>query len=391
MINFLQSINTPKLRMAYNNDVIRFQTSNDSLPVSCTIQDSSNDINVTIYPNPQGEFYFNFKPYVSALINTQNFDDTMEPNIQGDDADSYVYDFTSGTYTQRNITFTVTYDDATTENVSYTLSWLAGVQQPTSIYNFKTDDLLLLSPFKKDSANSHYLKYWQGYPFDIPFYNTSAYVNPLTGKKSLLITNKTNLLSYDFSTTGSCFRAVVSDGRTNVTLEDLLPLTEGFNELVCTTRTLTFVAKEKYLTLEKVPYSCGVYLKWLNAMGGYSYWLFENTYSIDRRTKHIGEIDRDNNNLEDTFARVATLGKDSQDTIRVIAELLNEDERGIVEGILDSPKIYLFTGKPYSQNGHRNWIEVSLKTSSARLKNPRQPLTNFTFDLELPERYTQTL
>lgn len=381
MINFLQSIDTHKLRMAYNNDIIRFYGNNALQAVSCQIYDTFLKINATIYPNPQGQFYFNFKPYVSALINTRNFDDTTEPNIQADVPSSYVYNFSNGTFTQRNITFKIQYDNDTTESVSYVLSWIAGVQQPNNYYNFRLGDLLLLSPFKKDSANSYYLKYWQGYPFDIPFY---------TPNSTIEIVNETNLLSAEFSITGYGDRLIVSDGRTNVTLEDVLPLSEGFNQLRFIKNTLPG-QYDKYVTLEKIPYQCGVYLKWFNAMGGYSYWLFENTYSIDRSTKHIGEIDRDNNNLEDTFARVATLGKESQDTIRVIAELINEDERGILEGILDSPKVYMFTGKPYSQNGHRNWIEVSLKTSSARLKNPRQPLTNFTFDLELPERYTQTL
>ncbi len=381
MINFLQSIDTQKLRMAYNNDIIRFYGNNALQAVSCKIYDTFLKINATIYPNPQGQFYFNFKPYVSALINTRNFDDTTEPNIQADVPSSYIYNFSNGTFTQRNITFKIEYDNDTTESVSYVLSWIAGVQQPNNYYNFRLGDLLLLSPFKKDSANSYYLKYWQGYPFDIPFY---------TSNSAIEIVNETNLLSAEFSVIGYGDRLIVSDGRTNVTLEDVLPLSEGFNQLRFIKNTLPG-QYDKYVTLEKIPYQCGVYLKWFNAMGGYSYWLFENTYSIDRSTKHIGEIDRDNSNLEDTFARVATLGKESQDTIRVIAELINEDERGILEGILDSPKVYMFTGKPYSQNGHQNWIEVSLKTSSARLKNPRQPLTNFTFDLELPERYTQTL
>jgi hypothetical protein len=183
---------------------------------------------------------------------------------------------------------------------------------------------------------------------------------------------------------------VFSNGDDDETLEDILPLAEGYNTL----RVMqldTEADTDKFISLHKVPYKQGVYLKWLNALGGYSYWLFEDTYSIDRSTKQLGELDRDNDNLEDTFGRSIQIGKESQDSLKIIAELLTEDERRIVEGILDSPKIYLFTGKPFAQNGYRDWIEVSLKTTSARIKNPRQPLTNFTFDIELPMRYTQTL
>lgn len=135
----------------------------------------------------------------------------------------------------------------------------------------------------------------------------------------------------------------------------------------------------------------GVYLKWLNKYGGYNYWLFENTYSIDRSTKYTGELDRDFANLEQMYGRTSQIGKESQDSMKIIAEMLNDDERRIVEGILDSPKIYLFTGKPFSRNGNRNWIEVSLKTTNARIKNSKQPLTSFSLDIELPQRFTQTL
>ncbi len=381
MINFLQPLVANKLRMAYNNDIVRFTASNSSAPVSCNIYDSFLKINAVIYPNPQGQFYFNFRPYISAIINTRGFNDTLNPDIQPIDENSYVYNFMNGTFTQRNIVFNIKYENDTTENVSYVLSWLAGVQQLDNYHDFRLGDLLVLSPFKKNTTNSYYLKYWEGYPFDIPFFTVNT---------SMTIINQTNLLSAEFSTIGYGERLIVSDGRTDVTLEDILPFNDGFNELRFVKNPL-IGPYDKYVTLEKVPYSCGVYLKWYNAMGGYSYWLFENTYSIDRSTKHIGEIERDNSNLEDTFSRVVSIGKESQDTIRVVAELLNDDERTIVEGIIDSPKVYLFTGAPFSKNSSSNWIEVSLKTSSARVKNPRQPLTNFTFDLELPERYTQTL
>lgn len=383
MIHFLQPIDTQKLRMAYNNDIIRFFSDSTQNAVSCTIQDSFNKINVTLYPNPLGQFYFNFKPHISALINLKYFDDSLDTDIQGNLPSSFVYNSgaAQGVFTQRNISITITFDNDTTENASYVLSWLAGVQQIDNYNTFSIDDLLLQSPFKKGSTNSYYFKYWQGYPFDVPLFTTS---------NELRVTNHTNLLHADFNITGYGDRLVVSDGRTDVSLEDVLPFTEGFNQLTFTSRSEAG-DKEKYALLEKIPYTCGVYLKWFNVMGGYSYWLFENTYSIDRKTKHLGEIARNHNNLEDTFGRSITIGKESKDTLRIIAELLDEDEKAIVENITDSPKIYLFTGKPYSRNNHHDWIEVRLKTGSIKLKNPRESLTNFTFDLELPERYTQTL
>lgn len=189
---------------------------------------------------------------------------------------------------------------------------------------------------------------------------------------------------------GPVCRLFFSDGRTDETLEDLLPITEGRNNIRFKTTSLN-QHTYKYIHLDKVPYQCGVYLKWLNKYGGYSYWLFEDTFAIDRSTKYTGEVDNDNANPEDAFGRVLQMGKESQDTIKVTAELINPEERTVTEGLLDSPKIYLFTGQPFARNSYRDWVEVTLKTTSARIKNFRQPLTNFSFDLELPQRYTQTL
>lgn len=207
----------------------------------------------------------------------------------------------------------------------------------------------------------------------------------LSLRRNFSLMNETNGLNQTFTQDGSVTRLVFSDGRTDETLETLLPLAEGRNRLKFG------FTQPKWALVEKVPYKCGVYLKWLNALGGYSYWLFENTYALDRSTKSLGEMDSDNNNLDSSFGRSIALGKESQDSMKIIAELLNEDDRRIVEGILESPKIYLFTGQPFARNSSRNWIEVNLKTSSARLKNPKQPLINFAFEIELPQRYTITL
>lgn len=381
MIIFNPPIEIKNLNMAYNNYSLYFYSTNNTAPSYCDI--TAMGLSARLYPNPQGRFFFNFKPYVTALINTRNFEDRVVTNINSGNPDSFMYNVTAGTFLQRNVTFKIVFpgqlpfDDIK----SYVISWLAGVEQVGTKPDFTIGDLLVLSPFQKDSANSYYLKYWQGYPFDMAFF---------TNTNSLTVHNETNLVSQQLNVIGFGTRLFFSDGRTDETLEDLIPLAEGYNKLRLV-RMEDFPQQDKYLTLEKVPYKEGVYLKWFNKYGGYSYWLFENTYSIDRTTKSLGELDYDDQNLSEAYTRSLTIGKESQETVKIVAELLTDDERIIVEGILDSPKIYMFTGKPFSRNSNKDWVEVKLKTGSARLKNPRQPLTNFTFDLELPQRYTQML
>lgn len=378
MIVFTTPIDATRLHMAYNNHIVRFY-GNAGEPMYCDI--TGLNLSIRLYPNPAGQFFCNFKSYISALINRRGFADNTDPIIDSSEPSSFIYNFTQGTFLQMALTFKITYADSPPDYAGHVVSWLAGVEQIGSSMPLAVHNRYVLSPFRKLSGNSYFLKYWQGYPFDMQVYTSGI---------TLRLYNETNLLSAQFSVLGYGDRIFFSDGRTDETLEDLLPLVEGFNKLRLMSSPSGSVT-DKYILLEKVPYKCGVYLKWLNKYGGYSYWLFENAYTLDRSTKYTGEIDRDTVNLDDAYTRTVQLGKESQDTMRIIADLLTEDERGIVEGILDSPKIYLFTGQPYARSSRKDWIEVSLKTTGARLKNAKQPLTNFTFDLELPQRYTQKL
>jgi len=395
MIQFVNDIDEAKLRMAYNNDVIRFY-SDKALPplyADVTLTESSLILladtdpqvyfSARLYPNPQGQFYINLQPYVAAALNTRNFHDTLQPNIISGSASSFTYSFADGTFLTGNLSISVAHNGESPDTVTKSLAWIAGSQQIDSYTRLAKTNMLLLSPFKKDSAQEYYLKYWQGYPFDISIFNS---VGSLIIFNGLEVFNETNGLARSFSPARNVTRLVFSDGRSDETLETVLPLAEGTNRL-----RLAYNTKQTRAVVEKIPYRNGVYLKWLNALGGYSYWLFEDTYAIDRSTKYNGEIGSDNANVENSIGRTLQIGKTSQDSIKIVAELLTEDERRIVDGILDSPKIYLFTGKPFSQNSYRNWAEVTLKTGSARLKNFKQPLTNFSFDIELPVRYTQSL
>ncbi|WP_417368802.1 hypothetical protein [Flavobacterium beibuense] len=380
MIVFKTPIDTTRLRMAYNNDVLSFYDNFLIKPKYCDI--TLGETPIRLFPAPDGTFFLNLKPYVTSLINTRNFEDTLSPSIGGINPSAYVKAFTSGTYLQKEIHFTIYFQNDTQTQASYNLTWLAGVNQHTDYYRRSITDYFPLAPSKSNSTQHFYLKYWEGYPFDITMH--------MPNTQYFTLKNNTTTLSTQMLTRGRVSRLVLSDGRTDETLENVLPLIEGHNELRFKASS-TDSDNDTFITLEKIPYKKGAYLKWLNSFGGYSYWLFENTYSIDRSTKYMGEIDNDYNNIDRSFGRSIQIGKESIDSYKITAELLSENERRIVEGILESPKVYFFTGKPLSQNNKNNWVEVTLKTGSARVKNPKQPLTNFTFDIELPQRYTISL
>jgi len=394
-------INQNKLRLAYNNDVLRFYSDINTSPVvyaevwAKAGMGLPDTFRVRLYPDPGNRFFLNLKPYISAIINTTGFEDTLQTNLQTPNPNSFIYSANAGKYLAQVLYIKVFHEEEDVfSSSSYSLAWIGGVEQISESNAFLKTDLLLLTPFKKDSANSYYLKYWEGYPFDVTIYNVFTRLS----EDVVTFLNQTNGISQSFRPPLSdmlfgqvCVtRLFFSDGRTDEAIETILPVIEGTNDI----KISSYNKGEddiKYLILEKSMHKCGVYFKWLNKYGGYNYWLFEDTAAIDRSSKQLGELERDNANVEETRSRTIQIGKESQDTIRVVAELLTEEQRRVVEGIIDAPKIYMFTGKPFAQNDYNDWVEVSLKTSNVRVKNHRQGLTNFALDFELPIRYTQTL
>ncbi|MGV3459904.1 MAG: hypothetical protein ACO1N9_05545 [Flavobacterium sp.] len=378
-ISFEGGINPNTLRKAYNNDIITFSAGESAEALHAVVEAAG--MNIRLFPDPAGKFNINLKPYVSALINTRNFEDRLLPYLNNSDAATYVYRSNSGCYLELEVKFTIALPDSQTAQAIHNLAWFAGAEQPGFANTFSRNALYVFTPFQAETANTYCMKYWQGYPFDITVYCPSS---------SLTFKNTANLLAQAFNTEEKVTRIALSDGRTDETLENLLPLATGQNTIRLMPGN-TETETDKFLMLDKVPFTKGVYLKWLNKYGGYSYWLFEDTYTIDRSTKQLGELDRDDANVEAMQARAIPIGKTSQDSLKTITEMLEPHERDVVEGLLDSPKIYLFTGRPFARAEAGSWIAVTLKTTGARLKNARQPLTSFSFDIELPERYTQTL
>lgn len=403
MILFTSDVDNNKLRLAFNNDIYEFYSTTGT-PLYADI--TAPGLSIRIYPNPNNRFWINMKEYVKGLLNA-TFEDNLETNLQAANPSSFIYHFNAGVYLATSLNFTITFDDNTTDSATHSLKWIAGAEQIGNYHERNVNSFYLLSPYKKQTANTYYLKYWEGYPFDFTFFRTYTPPrssgdlsnpfpdNSISSDPSITLRNNTNGLSAAFSTLKySIHRLFLADGRTNSTIEDILPLANGHNEIEILRPILNsdfLLSYNKFIDLEKVPYSCGVYLKWFNHLGGFSYWLFEDTATIDRSAKELVTLNRDFYNLEDARTNEAITGVESRDNMRLTYDLANEDERDLLATIFESPKVYLFTGKPFSQNSYKNWIEVTLKSRKARLKNAKQKLTNFSIDIELPKRYTQTL
>jgi hypothetical protein len=377
-INYLKDVSETNFLFSHNNNVIEF-SSDITDPIRDCIITVGTSI-VTLYPRPDGSFYYNFKEVISSLINTNNYTDDLNTDVSV----SYVYTWDSRVYLDLDVTISINFTNDTSDQDTKDLKFILSAVNLRDYNNrfpvvSNLIDPFVLLPKITGANNTYYAKYFDGYPFDLTLFNG------IDDNTDIDITNLTNAVSFTFTKnlTDKFVRLVFSDGRTTSTIEDVLPLVSGLNKL----ELISLDGDDNsFIHLEKEQGCSGVYLKWLNDIGGYSYWLFNNNASR-RGYKEKGYLNNDFNNLEDTTSQQISLGLDSKDTLAVYDRNLNENQKNLIATILDSPKVYLFTGTQFAQNNFNDWMEIKNKTRRYDLKQIKRDLFNISLSFELPNNY----
>jgi hypothetical protein len=171
-------------------------------------------------------------------------------------------------------------------------------------------------------------------------------------------------------------RIIFSNGNELITLEN------GYNQMLIN-------STEFYI--EQISDACdGHYLKWLNSFGGWNYWLF-NKGNDTLTTKDLGTIFNDYEDVVDTISPYVAIGKTSENNITVRQDNITPQEFLILNDILESPKVYLFTGLQNEVVQLNDWLEVTIKSGAFRVSNAREKMTNLNLTIELPANNTKTL
>lgn len=151
------------------------------------------------------------------------------------------------------------------------------------------------------------------------------------------------------------------------------------------------IIDEIYVNVTKVPSMEGQYVKWLNQYGEWSYWLFNCRHKRSRKTKNIGNVFNDFNDVTDTTVPFFSLGKESDESKTLIAKSVRPEDQAIINGIFESPRVYLFTGIRLTQVTDVSWLAVDIKSSNTTIQDYKRNITNYKIVIELPKRYTMTL
>ena len=384
-IIYTTPIDNTKGLYAYNNNIVRFKSDSTSAPYKSTI--TINLEVIDLYPNPSGEFYFNLKDYASKIINTKNFSDDIDINLDVTNAQSYTNENSNGFYTDFSLDISVIFQDASEpDGDSIAIHLIAGAIQKQEFNDNQLPIIpnyfYILSKVDNRTNNEAYLKYWKGYPFEISIFNLTNYA-AYFGITNISNSNATSAI---FKLKNIITSLFVSDGLNDI--ETFVALQNGINELRFKVAGIDQNCK---LKLNKVDARCGVYIKFLNSFGRYNYWLFNDQHFENLTSKYGLELNNNFENIEDSISPTLQSNKISSPSIKVEAKNIDEADNNILKGIFTSLKIYLFIGTPGQVNNNNDWIEVKLKTTSFVLKQPKKQLTTYQLEFELPEINNQIL
>lgn len=357
---------------AYNDSIITY---NSSTLTGVTYSEITIDSTMfKVYPIG-GVFTYNFKEIAKVLINKNNFTDTIIPNL----LDKFIYDDST-----LSLTLTPTikiYNSNTSEQVTKNYKFIKSVEQLVG-YKGKSEiinNTRILLPTTNNI--DYYLPYFEGYPIDFSIYG-------LTNTNSFYFKNISTISSSVIfpSTTSAVKRIYLSDGALSENDTNLIDLSSTVNNV----ELWVDGAFNSNIKIKKYDSKCGVYLKWFNANGSYSYWLFDEIFNDTLSTTTIDEINGVYGNLQNITSTSNITGKAGNRNYKLTTKF-TEIEKEYITSLLLSPSVEMYIHHtPFNQTDTAKFIGVKVNNGSTTLNNK---YSNHKMDITitLPDLFTQTL
>lgn len=365
-IIFSKALSESELLNSHNSNTVEFNSDNVLTAVKCTLDFGS--ISFEITPNPSGLFQYDLKHATQELINENNFEDQIVPDIEND---GYVYGDDT-LYKLISLIYTIVFDNDSTESTTKNYLFTKSVKQPDryseTIIN-STDLLGLLIPFVDYSVKSYSATYHKGYPFDIAVYSNLP--------RTITIVNKTNALSNTFDLNQGVNRLFFSDGTMNFSFDDTIALITGINELEFQIASVPILT----LLLNKKESNCGPYLKYYSNNGSYQYFLFNEIFNEDESTKIIDVLSSKFKSIEEATDLDRITGKESETIISMFTEYLTSNEMNYLKPIITSPRVELYTREVYTKAESNSWRGVVLRDATYRINSTKKELKGLNIEI----------
>lgn len=375
-------VKQPQLQIesAYNNQVFEFESDPAKTAVRAIArlffnplvnnnEFSSNKTLTFDIPANRGLFYFNARKGITNLFNKDNFSDGLIPTP----TDFLKLD--QKLFCNIGIEFEVVYNNNSRDFLRVEKKYFKSVR------NFFNDKESSQPSGLRLLTATNFLNYFEGLPFDIPFYTSTA--GPVT------ITNETTSISTTKTFQAGVNRLFISNGESyNLGFENEVPLlNDRINRIV-----LKNALAEELGTIfiKKNPLCPGPYVKWFNEFGAWNYWRFERVFQGNTSHQNKQFLNSDFDNFDDQIGNFEATGKTASRQFKIYSKVLNENEVDYFKSIFISPKIFLYNQEPNEPLTSSGFKEVSLVNGTNQDINTKIRNREFSINLELPSINTQS-
>lgn len=153
----------------------------------------------------------------------------------------------------------------------------------------------------------------------------------------------------------------------------------------------------RFTEIKRVRYDDGckdnpVFLRWLNTLDGWNYWLFSRNQIISVLTSNEITFENPVENLETAEEFVSVLSVYSGKEMFLGANALDRNDIEFVKSILYSPKVqWLFNGDTWEADGECKWVTVIPHRGTFPTVETREERTDISLTLKFPEIRNQNL
>ncbi len=344
VIDLNQTLPANALLNAYNDNVIKF-VAPEKPKLEVTVNDQ---LPITLYPDPDGQYHYNLKDQATTLINQNKFKDEVLPDIE---QNGYTYLDTS-LFLEMEINF---FDVFFSQKA--TVYFLKSVQQIKNYREKFVDRNYFLSGKK--------ITYYEGYPFDFTLFAKHA--------MAVFIKNKTTGLSCELDVEKTTNRIFLSQGSRNLTIDEILPLQTGINRLEWEFIEYDGANDFQELIINKKESKCAPYFKFYRNDGGFGYIRFEPEIKIDNKTKDGESINVDYDGIQNTLSRIIT-DKSTTVEMELQTEPLESWEMENFKDFLSSPRVEMYVSDLYQKQEVNSWVGVRVSSSSMSTKKTKTKL-----------------
>lgn len=362
---------------AYNDSFVKFTStlSGQTFTEITALPESHFPKPFKIYPKPNGSYLFNLKELVKSRFNQNGFSDLSVGLPFGwSEPVPYLTEKLSMTFTDYN-------EDGAGEPVTRLYYFYKSVKQIGESVHSNPQQILNNSKNGVD----YNLTYFEGYPFSFEIQEVQ-----LNNSVQIRNTNTSVTSPHIISTSTAPLRIYTDKVTTNWTTANFLPLQDNLNKLEILKDSILVTN----LNLKKVPAKCGVYLKWFNSDGGYSYYLFDEFYKSNLKMRNDGYAARnDFNNIKINYDGtpgvknpLISLGKSGGEDLQ-IRTVCDKNEVKHLSSLFKSPSVQMWSQKEPFISGE--WIDVQI--SGSHSYSTKKALNEVKLTVELPEEITMKL